>query len=324
MSHAETLTQRGCRPTIWVQTPNRQNTYMATITPRGNRFQVKVRKSGTTRSHTCDTREEAEAWGRHEEAAIEAGSAEALEGSKKLTVADLAQLYFEFSNNAPDIENSVVSIKLAPFANEPVFNLTPSRILAWQPERNNITQTLSDILDKGRSDFGIWFADNPVKVAYAKDERKRLRRLSTNEEASILDAAMKSNTAYLYDIIVIALETALKLGELLELNWSNVRLDYSDMVITGRKGTRVIPLTKTAIGVLINRSPNTHGLVFPNLKENTLQTNFYRLVKSLGIDDLSFKDLRHEAIFRMKSRHTFEEIKHISGIEHRSLEPYFE
>ena len=79
---------------------------------------------------------------------------------------------------------------------------------------------------------------------------QRNRRLEAGEEAALLKAAPPR----LYRVIVAALETGGRRGELLKLTWANVRLDRRELTIqaaTSKTRTgRVIPISDRLAGVL--------------------------------------------------------------------------
>jgi integrase len=100
-------------------------------------------------------------------------------------------------------------------------------------------------------------------------------------------------------MILLALETAMRLGELLSLKWSRVDLDrdFAELQKTKNGHCRMVPLTGIALSVLSNRERDG-DVVFP-IKPGTLKQSWVRLVKRAGVADLRFHDLRHEAISRL-------------------------
>ncbi len=67
--------------------------------------------------------------------------------------------------------------------------------------------------------------------------RARDRRLQEGEERKLLDAADAGRNPYMRSLIITALETAMRQGELLSLSWSSVdlerRLVHLDMTKNG-------------------------------------------------------------------------------------------
>src|SRR5262249_10456112 len=70
-----------------------------------------------------------------------------------------------------------------------------------------------------------WCENNLVwKVTKPKEPRGRVRFLSDDERQRLLDACKVSGNPYLYTVVVLALSTGARRGELLSLHWSDVDL----------------------------------------------------------------------------------------------------
>jgi Phage integrase family len=104
-------------------------------------------------------------------------------------------------------------------------------------------------------------------------------------------------------VVIIAIETAMRRGEILSLSWADVFLDerFVRLHDTKNREARDVPLSSRAVEVL--RSPTRHdsGLVFPVTCE-ALKRVFIRACKLAGIADLHFHYLRHEATSRIAER----------------------
>lgn len=106
--------------------------------------------------------------------------------------------------------------------------------------------------------------------------------------------------------IKFALATAMRLGEIASLRWCDMSADGKSIVIRQRKHPRkkrdqLVPLLPAARDLIAKQSrPDLPGksLIFPQNKKSI--TTAYRLaVNRAGIEDLTFHDLRHEAISRL-------------------------
>src|SRR5262245_13238994 len=77
----------------------------------------------------------------------------------------------------------------------------------------------------------------PFSECWRSKNAKRSRRISPNEEAALLKAAqaIKRSSVWLYGLIVAAIETGCRLGELLALRWADVDLEHQELRI--RSGT---------------------------------------------------------------------------------------
>lgn len=121
-------------------------------------------------------------------------------------------------------------------------------------------------------------------------------------------------------MILLGLETAMRLGELLSLKWSRVNLDkgFVELQKTKNGHGRMVPLTLTALSVLSGLERDG-DVVFP-VKSGTLKQSWVRLVKRAGISDLRFHDLRHEAISRLLEKGlTIPEAASVSGHKTASM-----
>ena len=102
----------------------------------------------------------------------------------------------------------------------------------------------------------------------------------------------------LWQIITLALETAMRRGEIVAMQWDHINWGKATLHIpvtkTGRP--RMIPLTPKAMGVL-RALPQDGQKVIP-ITGNAIRLAWERLKKSAGVTDLRFHDLRHEAISR--------------------------
>lgn len=179
---------------------------------------------------------------------------------------------------------------------------------------------LSSFFKRCRDEWG-WSEDNPVeRVAKPKSPPGRDRRLTPREDKMILRYAAASKNPELYAIIILALTTAMRQGEILSLDWSNVNLKkgIAHLPITKNGSMRDVPLSQRARSVFLRLPQKTTGKVF-TYTANGLKSMWRHMLKKLGIEDLHFHDLRHEAVSRLFELGTMNsmEIAAISG--HKSM-----
>lgn len=164
----------------------------------------------------------------------------------------------------------------------------------------------------------------------------RERRLEAGEEERIIAACngMYKDSEGWKLLIGLALETAMRAGELLGMRWNEVNLPLLSITIPKerektRKG-RTVPLSSKAISILKRlrrRSKDESGRVFARLPADSVQLGrgFKRICKRAGVSDLRFHDLRHEATSRFFERTSLQtlEIALITGhSEQRTLQRY--
>ncbi|MDD3597920.1 site-specific integrase [Sulfuricurvum sp.] len=179
---------------------------------------------------------------------------------------------------------------------------------------------LSHIYTVAISEWGLKL-DNPVaKVRKPKPAPGRTRRLSQKESTLILRKAHVYQNQELYPIIVIALETAMRQGEILSLRWENIswKKRVAHLPITKNGSARDVPLSNAALHVLKHyMHPKSEGKVF-SYTQPGIKSTWRLFINSLGIEDLHFHDLRHEAISRLFEKGLdMLEVSTISG--HKSL-----
>lgn len=146
---------------------------------------------------------------------------------------------------------------------------------------------------------------NPVnKTVKPRPSAGRHRGLEGDEEARLLAASPPALRA----VIVIALETAAREGEIAALSWSDIDLERSVARFAQTKigEPRTIPLSPAAIDTLEGMRAavaKQSESIFPwKSSGHALSLAFARLCGRLGIVGLHFHDLRHEATSRLFER----------------------
>ena len=123
-------------------------------------------------------------------------------------------------------------------------------------------------------------------------------------------------------MINLAIETAMRKGELLSLQWSDINLETKRATLTQTKNgkPRIVPLSVQAIRCL-TQLPEESDRVFP-ISEIAIRQAWGRLMKSCEITGMTFHDLRHEAISRFFERGlNVPEVALISG--HKTVSQLF-
>lgn len=179
---------------------------------------------------------------------------------------------------------------------------------------------LSNFFDICRIEWGL-SDENPVlKVRKPKAPPGRDRRLTPREDRLILRKAYLHPNPDLYSIIVLALETAMRQGEILSLKWEHINLKtrIAHLPQTKNGTKRDVPLSLKARDALVRRGTKSSGRVFGYTKEG-IKSTWRFMIRKLDILDLHFHDLRHEAISRLFELGTLDvmEVAAISG--HKSL-----
>jgi integrase len=147
-----------------------------------------------------------------------------------------------------------------------------------------------------------WCDDSPVRtIRKPKEPRGRVRFLSDQERHLLLEACQASRNPYLHTIVVLALATGARRGELLSLRWPDVDLKRGTLTFHQTKNgeRRAVPLTGTALALMsqhakVRRLDTT--LVFSDTtgkRPASIREAFEGAVERAGIADFRFHDLRH-------------------------------
>lgn len=238
---------------------------------------------------------------------------EKLPGEKK-TVADMMERFVK--EHAPKVSQKMqisyrTSLKhLLPFfGNQTLVKVLPRHISEYKQKRLSIGRKPATVnreiacLSKA---FSIavkeweWVKENPVsRVPREKEENILDRWLSKDEEITLL----KQSPDWLKDVILFALNTGMRQGELINLEWPEVDIFKNTVVAleTKNREPRTIPLNREAFEVLKQRS-RLRNMKVANvfLSENGFKIDpskirkvFRALVKKTGIRNFRFHDLRH-------------------------------
>jgi integrase len=136
------------------------------------------------------------------------------------------------------------------------------------------------------------------------DERKRERILSYAEETRLL-ASCINRRAHIRPLIITALDTGMRRGELFALRWSDI--DFASGIISIRATTtktlsaRTVGMTtrvREELQRLRDVAPDDPQRSVFGIKD-TVKTGFMAALREAGIESLRFHDLRHTAITRM-------------------------
>jgi len=108
-----------------------------------------------------------------------------------------------------------------------------------------------------------------------------------------------SSNPFLQPLVILAIETAMRRGELLGLRWEHVHLDQSfvHLPLTKNGDSRDVPLSPLARQTIEALPRSLAGVVIP-VHPEALKGLWNRATRRADITDLRFHDLRHEATTR--------------------------
>jgi integrase len=303
---------------------------MATITKRGPRWFAQVRRKGFAAKYkSFATKGEAQTWTRQQEALIDGGQGIAVAGlQRRMTLRELLSRYMtEVSpkkRGAASEISRLTKMQRSPMCDLALQSLTPTAIAHYRDQRLGEAQpgtvrreiaTLRHALALGTREWGVVLSFNPasaIALPIANDARNR--RLNPGDLDRLLKASLTSRNKAVKSIVLLAIETGLRRGEILGLQWRHICLEtrVAHIPLTKTGTARTIPLTEAACDILGDQNEGD-GQVFC-LSANALRQAWERLRNRAGLPDLRFHDLRHEAISRFcELGLTIPEVASISG-----------
>lgn len=296
---------------------------MASIQKRGKYWRVQIRKQGyPSLSSTFDTKAEANLWAAQKEKELEHQSpAQVIKRmqDQTFTFGEALSRYAEeiVPTKRPTTQHrdgGIIRRLQADYGDMALAKLDGPMLAGiirqWQTHQsaNSIRlylAVISHLFNIARKEWGMVDLINPVElVRKPKLPQGRDRRLVGDEEERLLAACAKTNPE-LADIVIFAIETAMRQGEIISMEWRRVNwIDHTVYLtygLTKTKTARVAPLSEKAEEVLRrqqSRATGKDGKVW-KYTANGLRTNYNRALKRVGIEGLTFHDLRHEATSRL-------------------------
>lgn len=164
-----------------------------------------------------------------------------------------------------------------------------------------------------------WLKRVPHVQINKADESERMRILSQQEEPKLL-AACTGRRSHLRPILIAALDTAMRRGELFKLRWSDVNFEKCSIFIKAinsrsprPRSVGITPRLRTELEKLYEvSSKDPNRLVFG--VQDTVKRSFASACQSADIKGFRFHDCRHTSITRMlRSGLGAAEVMKISG-----------
>lgn len=168
---------------------------------------------------------------------------------------------------------------------------------------NRYLATLSHLFTLAMKEWNL-LDRNPVRgISKAKESRGRVRFLSDEERAALLAACSASDWQPLTALVLLAISTGARRGELAGLKWEDVDLKDARATIHDSKNgdRRVLPLVGKALEALREqklRNSARSSYVFPHpngLPEPYyyFDMHWYAAVSRAKLQNFRFHDLRH-------------------------------
>ena len=317
------------------------------IRKRTNKWQCTIKRRGfETEIESFKTQAAAKAWGRRVETMMDDGSwidtSESRSTAINAIVDKFIKSYELFGIKLSQPKLSQLNQIKTYFGNESLHNLTLERVLYFAADRRKTVgastlQAQLYYLKQAIKNSRIKTVENVVDQAMEELTRRKIimgstrrdRRLESGEYEQLIEASNKLREGkWLSAAIDIAIESAMRQGEIHALKRSDINFEAKvitlwrkDVTAETGKSLRKIPLLKGIREALLRHS-NVLGqddTLFHVKHAASISDRFARVTHKLGIKDLRFHDLRHEAISRFfEQGMRVEQVRVISG--HRTLD----
>ena len=299
-------------------------------------WHARVRRKGYPPQRKSFTRkDDAEAWARRVEGDLDRGQWTDRASAETITLHALLDDYvLEVAplKRGADVEIiRLRSLQRDPISSYSLLAISPAVVARWRDARlaggaqgstvNRELNLLSAVINWGIRERMIALPGNPVaSVRRPAPVRARDRRLEPGEEQRLLEALgdhagdvrgakrsggyrVGTRNRWLRPLVQLAVETAMRQGELLALTWGNVDLEARTAHLEDTKNgeARTVPLSSRAVAVLEALPHSIDGRVFP-LTAQAVKLAWKRATKRAGLEDLHFHDLRHEATSRLAEK----------------------
>lgn len=230
------------------------------------------------------------------------------------------------------------------FANRLLRDLRPSDLQSYKQQRlkvpttfggrrrtiasvNRELETLRAALNHAKREG--WLLVSPFERARAviskSSEKRRFRVLSSEEEARLL-ATCAGPREHLKAILIAALDTAARRGELFKLKWADVDLMNREITLlvsnTKTEQERRVPITARLLTELQHlhqqTSPTLDDRVFPY---RDIKRSFASACRVAGVTGFRLHDCRHTTVSRLVAQGVaLGEVMRVSG--HTTMEAF--
>lgn len=303
---------------------------MATIRQRGTKWQCIIKRTGyPLQAKSFDLKKDADKWGREQEQEIDSGHWVDRSEAQRTTLSELLDRYSK--EVSPTKRGGIQElpkltvIKRHPIAKHSVSNISGKLVAEWRDSRLQQVasgtvlremQLLNHVFSVAIRDWGIALPSNPVSLVRKPPAgQPRDRVLTDSQRAALIASCGQCRNPWIQPVVIFALETAARRGEIKSLRWQDVNFDRSTARFNMTKAgePRTVPLSPACLTMLKALPRSLDGFVFPITFEGLKQA-YERAVARAEIVDFTFHDLRHDALTRLsKMGFSVLELRAISG-----------
>lgn len=286
---------------------------MATYQKRGDSWRAIIRKAGQpTVTATFDTKAAAQKWVTETESKMDAGRYVDPRPHNDLTLKVAFDRYLEEvtarKKNTSGERSRIARWQRSIIKDRPLLQIGSHDLAKFRNERlaegasqNSVRLDLaviSHLYTIAIKEWGFKDLQNPVlQLTLPSPGKGRDRRLHPGEEERLLAVASEFH-GELHDIIIVALETAMRRAEISKLNSRLIRDGIAVIRDTKNGEDRRVPLSSRALAAIERHTPSDDGRIF-KIHIGDISRRFQAAAKKVGAEDLHFHDLRHEATSRL-------------------------
>ena len=302
---------------------------MATFTQRKSGWYVQVRRKGhKTIGRTFNTKGEGEKWALTIESSMGVGvyvdNRESLATTLDECLTRYSSEILPHKKGADREKYRVDLLKSSFLAHKGIGKIKQVDVALFRDERigqgksaSTVTKDLallSHVFTIAIKEWGMPLTNPVLMIRKPKTDNARDRRLMHGEEGLILELCNQE----MHSIVILAIETAMRRGELVGLMRSDIRGRVAFLSDTKNGSARSVPLSKRALQAINDLQINIYGNLFTHSADYYTK-QFVKICKAQNIKDLRFHDLRHEATSRLFEKGLdIMEAKAITG--HKSIQ----
>ena len=309
---------------------------MPTYRKRGDAWRVEVCVQGVRRSGTFDTKQEARAWAEEFSTRARESKVSAANRTLRDALKNYEEMVTATRRGQAQERYRLNQLRRAEFCDTRLPRITAEVVERWLRGRMEEVS-----VGTARRDFSLlrsvmreavkwgWVSTNPCALVLSPSSpQSRTRRVSDEEVSRITEAlgfvegkVVSGTKQEVAVAVLLALETGMRAGDILRNTPDNTFAASRYLLVELSKNgdSRTVPLSRRAVEVLKHlREGRFHTAT------NVLSTVFWRVTRRLGIDDLRFHDMRHEALTRMSKKVDVLDLAKIAGHrDPRSLMVYY-
>jgi integrase len=238
------------------------------------------------------------------------------------TIKDLIEKYLEWFKGRRSFETERIHLSAiaAHFDRNTVCDITEHDVIAFRnvrqdtPTRNGTARTpaavnretsvLKRLLGKAVT-WGMARTNVASGIKPLKEPKGRLRYLEVEEAGRLLQEATKSENSHLYPILLTALETGMRRGEIMRLRRADLDIKTGRIYIPDTKigEPRHAPVSSRLMHALLKIPPHPDSDFFFAGKTgkpfHDVRTSFENGCGRAGITEFHFHDLRHTFVTHM-------------------------